>query len=158
MHIKNQKGISTLEVLMVFVILAIVATMSFSAYRIWQRQILLLNTRDEIKSALSRAQQLATAAANNSAWGVHLATSTYTVFPGSFYNDTDPDNKTWDLNGVEIIDSYITFSDGAGGYTPDVVFSKFEGETYNTGTIEIMVTAQPSLIKTVTVQSPGQID
>jgi prepilin-type N-terminal cleavage/methylation domain-containing protein len=158
MLIKDQRGVTMVEVLLVIVILTILAAMSFSSYRTWQKQILLINTRDEIKSALARAQQLATAASGNAAWGLHLATSTYTVFPGSFYNETDPDNKTWVLNGVEIVDSYITFSDGAGGYTSDVVFSKFDGETYNTGTVEIIIASQPSFSKTVTVQSPGQID
>ena len=158
MLIKDQRGISMIEVLMALVIMTLLATMGFSSYRIWQKQISLINTRDEIKSALARAQQLATAASGNTAWGLHLATSTYTVFPGSFYNETDPDNRTWVLNGVEIVESYITFSDGAGGYTSDVVFSKFDGETYNTGTIEIIIANQPSFTKTVEVQSPGQID
>jgi len=105
MLIKDQRGISMIEVLMALVIMTLLATMGFSSYRIWQKQISLINTRDEIKSALARAQQLATAASGNTAWGLHLATSTYTVFPGSFYNETDPDNRTWVLNGVEIVES-----------------------------------------------------
>jgi len=158
MFIKNQRGVSILEVLFILMIVAIVMSMGFSAYRVWQRQVLLTNTRDELKSALVRAQQLATAAADNRAWGMRLATSSYTIFPGNFYNDSDPDNKTWELRDIEIVDSYITFTDGAGGYSSDVVFSKFDGDTYNTGTISIIVAAQAELSKNITVLSSGQID
>jgi len=147
-----------LEILFVLMIAAIIMSMGFSAYRVWQRQVSLTNARDEIKSALVRAQQLATAAADNRAWGMRLATSSYTIFPGNFYNDSDPDNKTWDLRDIEIVDSYITFTDGAGGYSSDVVFSKFDGDTYNTGTISIIVAAQAELSKNITVLSSGQID
>lgn len=158
MFINNQRGISIIEVLLVLMLMGVIISMGFSSYSSWQRQILLLNTRDEIKSALTRAQQLATAASGNTAWGMHLATSSYTIFPGTFYNDSDPDNKTWDLNGVEIVNSYATFADGAGGYSSDVVFSKFDGDTYNTGTINIIISFQPSFSKNVIVQSSGQID
>lgn len=158
MVLKDNRGISMLEILLVFVIVGLLTSMGFSSYRTWQRKILLLNTRDEVKSALVRAQQLATAAANNTSWGMHLATSSYTVFSGDFYNEVDPNNRTWYLNGAEILNSYNTFADGAGGYTSDVVFSKFDGDTYNTGTVSIIVSSQPSLNKSVIVQSSGQID
>ncbi|MFA6466688.1 MAG: prepilin-type N-terminal cleavage/methylation domain-containing protein [Patescibacteria group bacterium] len=158
MLIKNQKGLTMLEMLLVFALVAIIFSMSFSSYRTWQRQVLLTNIRDEIKSALVRAQQLATAADNNTAWGMHLATSSYTIFPGDYYDELDPNNKTWVLNGVEIVDSYITFADGAGGYSSDVVFSKFDGDTYNTGTVNIIIPIEAGLSKSVTVQSSGQID
>lgn len=158
MFIHNQKGMSILELILALLVAAIIAAMGASSYQTWQKQILLLNTRDEIKSGLVRAQQLATAAANNTSWGMHLATSSYTIFSGDFYNEVDPNNKTWNLNGTEIFESYITFSDGAGGYTSDVVFSKFDGDTYNTGTVSVIVSSQPTLTKSIIVQSSGQID
>ena len=155
---KDKRGLTILEVLLVFMIVSVMASMGFSSYRTWQRQILLINTKDEIKSGLVRTQQLATAAADNSAWGMHLATSSYTIFSGDFFSEINPNNITWNLNGVEIVDSYITFSDGSGGYSPDVVFSKFDGDTYNTGTINIIVTNQPVLGKNIIVRPSGQID
>lgn len=155
---KDQRGISMFEILLSFLLVAIIAGMGFSSYRTWQQNVLLLNTRDEIKSGLMRAQQLATAAANNTAWGMHLATTSYTIFSGDFYSESDPNNKTWNLNGVEIVNSYSAFADGAGGYTSDVVFSKFDGDTYNTGTVNIIIAAQPTMTKNIIVQSPGQID
>jgi len=147
-----------LEILLVLVIVGFLASMTYGSYSTWQKHVLLTNKRDEIKSALIRVQQLATAASGNTSWGMHLATSSYTIFPGAFYNEIDPNNKTWDLEGVAIVDSYITFNDGAGGYSSDVVFSKFDGDTYNTGTINIIVSAQPGFTKSVVVQSSGQIN
>jgi len=146
------------EILLTFLLVAIITSMGFSSYRTWQTNILLLNTRDEIKSGLVRSQQLATAAANNTAWGMHLATTSYTIFSGDFYSDSDPNNKTWELNGVEITNAYNAFSDGAGGYASDVVFSKFDGDTYNTGTVNIIIANQPGTVRNIIIQSSGQID
>jgi len=158
MIVKDQRGISMLEILLVLSIAGILFAMGFASYRVWQKRILLTNTSDEIKSALVRAQQLATAASSNTSWGMHLATSSYTIFSGDYYNETNLENTTWNLNGVDIVNSYITFSDGAGGYSADVVFSKFDGDTYNTGTINIIISGQPSFSKNIIVQSSGQID
>ena len=154
----NQSGLTIVEILVVLAIFGLILSMSFFSYKSWQRQILVNNTKDEIKSVLIRAQQSATAAASNRAWGVHFETSTYTLFPGDFYNQSDPDNKIWSLHGVEIFESYNAVSDGAGGYGPDVVFDKFHGTTYNTGTVNIIISGNPSFSKDVTIQSSGQID
>lgn len=153
----NQKGITMLEVLMSIVILVILVSISFTGYRSWQRKVQVINNKDELSSALYRAQQLATAAADNTSWGIHLEDTYYVMFPGDFYNTEHPDNRTWFLNGSEILNTSTTFSNGAGGYGADVVFNKFTGQTANTGTVTIISSSDSTLIKTVTVQSSGQI-
>jgi len=155
---KDQRGISMLEIILTIALASLVATMGFSAYRTWNRNILINNTQAEIKSALIRAQQLATAAADSSDWGVHLATSSYTIFPGSSYDDLNVNNKTWILDKVEILNPESTFGDALGVYGPDVVFTKFDGGANNTGTISIILSIEPSLIKSIEVKSSGQVN
>lgn len=158
MFVKNKEGVTMLELLIVIMLVSLIASMGFGSYKIWQRKILLINTHDEIKSALIRAQQLATAASGNNDWGLHLATSSYTIFPGSVYDPSNINNKIWNLENVEIENPETTFSNALGVYGPDVIFSKFEGEANNTGTVSIILSVDPSYNKSIEVRAPGQID
>lgn len=158
MFIKNKEGVTMLELLIVIMLLTIITTMGFGTYKIWQRKISIINVHSEIKSALIRTQQLATAAAESSDWGLHLATSSYTIFPGSVYDPFNVNNKTWNLENVEIQNPGSTFSNGLGAYGPDVVFSKFDGETNNTGTVSIILNIDPSYHKSIEIKSAGQIN
>ncbi|MBU1202791.1 hypothetical protein KKH39_01980 [Patescibacteria group bacterium] len=155
---KYQGGFSIIEVIMVLGLVGLVVGFGASGYQVWQKNIHLNNVRDEIKSSLFRAQQLATAAAKSNPWGVHLEVDSYTIFKGNFYNEDDPDNMSWQLEGVEILEPYRSFDDGAGSTTADVLFGKFDGQTINTGIISLSPIADPALIKTIEVEAPGQIN
>lgn len=155
---KSKGGFTIIELIIVLGLVGLIVSLGTSGYQLWQRNIHLNNVRDEIKSSLFRAQQLATAAAKGDPWGVHLATDSYTIYKGNFYNEVDPDNMTWQLDGVVIIEPYRSFDDGAGSTTADVLFDKFDGQTINTGTISLSPVSDPSLIKTIQVEAPGQIN
>lgn len=158
MIIKNQRGVTMMELLLVITLATLIMSMGFGSYRTWQRRILLINTRDEIKSSLVRAQQLATAAADGSSWGMHFTASSYTIFPGDTYDQFNVDNKTWNISDVEIQNPNFIFSDALGILGPDVVFSKFDGEAHNTGTVSIIWSSDPSYNKSVEVKRSGQVN
>ncbi len=153
----NKKGLMIIEVLVTLGIAAIIFAMGSIGYREWMLKVKLTNDRDEIKSVLLRTQQLATAAAGGTAWGLHLATTSYVMFPGNYYDENNPNNKTWPLNGSEVLAPSLTFADGAGGYIPNVVFAKFTGETYNTGTIRLALPFSTSTVRVIQVAESGQI-
>ena len=52
MLIKDQRGVTMIELLLVIVMMTLIMGIGFSAYITWQRKILLINTQDEIKSSL----------------------------------------------------------------------------------------------------------
>lgn len=153
----NQKGLMIIEVLVTLGIAAIIFALGVFSYREWLVKVKLVNDRDELKSALLRSQQLATAAAGGTAWGLHLEASHYVLFPGNYYDENNPNNQTWSLNGSQILNASSTFADGAGGYIADTVFAKFTGETHNTGTIMLAVPFNTSTVRTVQVAESGQI-
>ena len=155
---KNQRGLSIIEVLMVVVVVGIIVSMGFSSYISWQKQVRLINTKEEIKSVLVRAQQQATAAMDNKAWGIHLATTSYALFSGDFYDVDNISNQVWDFQGIEVFSASTTFADGAGGRGSDVIFAKFTGLTVNTGTIDLLVSSNPSTTTTIDISSSGKID
>ncbi len=155
---KNQGGISIIEVLMVLCMVGVIAAMGFSSYLGWQKQVRLVNAKDELRSVLVRAQQQATAAANDKSWGIHLTTTTYALFSGDFYDKDNPGNQVWNLQGVEVFSASTTFADGSGGRSSDVLFTKFVGSTVNTGTIELLVNTSPLATTTLDVNASGKID
>ncbi|MDD5749745.1 MAG: hypothetical protein PHO91_03095 [Patescibacteria group bacterium] len=154
---KNKQGISIIEIIITIFIVSALTGMGVAVYINWQKQSKLVNTADEIKSVLIRAQQLATAAAKSSDWGVRFEEGNYTLFAGTFYNQNDPENISWQLSGVEIIEPESIFSDGGDGYIPDVVFRKYQGTTDNVGLIRIRLASDPTWIRNVEVFSSGQI-
>ncbi|PIR06883.1 MAG: hypothetical protein COV55_02140 [Candidatus Komeilibacteria bacterium CG11_big_fil_rev_8_21_14_0_20_36_20] len=154
---KNQLGLTILEIILVLFIAGIIATLSAVSYHRWQQQVQLNNNLDELNSALARAQQLATAAADNNVWGIHLDNDRYMMFQGYSYNENDPHNILWVLKGTEILHPTSTFADGTGGFGSNVIFSKFTGQTANTGTITLMTVSDHNITKTIIVDPSGQI-
>ncbi|MFA5127028.1 MAG: prepilin-type N-terminal cleavage/methylation domain-containing protein [Patescibacteria group bacterium] len=154
----NKKGFTILELMITFFVVALLASMSLTSYRLWQREVQTLNAVDELKSSLRLAQSKAVAAAGGTNWGIHLATSTYVVFPGSFYDMDNPANQTKNIIGARIINLNTAISDGAGGHGPDVVFTKFTGETPNVGAIELSPQFEDAPIKTIMVTADGQVN
>lgn len=154
----KQKGFTLLELMVTIFIAAILASMSLVSYRSWQREVQTLNAVDELKSGLKLAQAKAIAAAGDTNWGVHLEADTYVIFPGSFYDMNNPGNLDKTIVGAMIVNLDSAIDNGAGGYGPDVVFSKFTGETPNTGTIALSPKFDTSLIKMIHVTADGQVN
>ncbi|MBT4349777.1 prepilin-type N-terminal cleavage/methylation domain-containing protein [bacterium] len=155
---KDQQGVTMIELLVAIAILAMVSSLSFATHRKWQEHVFLTNQVGELRSAIVKTQQLAIASAKDSAWGVHFEAAQYTIFSGSSYSEIDPNNEIYDLQGVLIVDPEIVLSDGIGGFGSNVIFSKFTGQTVNTGTIALMPEVNPAITKSITIYAVGQID
>lgn len=153
-----KSGLTMIEILLVLAIMVIVGGMTYGGYSVWHRRVVLVNNVSELKSNLVKVQQLATAAAQNSDWGIHLESDSYTLFQGSFYNQDDPNNQVKSIAGSQILNPDATFSDGIGSFSSNVVFIKFKGITYNTGTIAITDTVGSGGTKYITVSETGQIE
>lgn len=155
---KKRPAITYIELLVVLGLFAIVSLFSFSAYTTWQKEVTLVNSTDELKSTIALAQAKAIAAAGNKNWGVHFETGQYILFSGSFYDQANPDNKTKELRGVQILNPSVSLSDGATGYGADLVFSKYTGQTANVGQITVVANSDPSKTKIISIQDNGQIN
>jgi type II secretory pathway pseudopilin PulG len=158
MKILNKKGFSILEYILIILLLGIVFSLTSMTYNDWRQDVLLKNNKEEMRSYLLRAQQLASAAASSTDWGLHLEIDSYTLFQGSIYNPADSNNIVRFLQGNTILNPDTSLSDGAGGYTSDLIFIKFTGQTVNTGTISIIVPNQPSIFTSINIESLGVID
>lgn len=154
---KQRAGFTALEVVITILILGILATLGQGSYAVWQKKVNIHNATEELKSSLVQAQQKAAASADGKSWGVHLEADRYTLFAGDIYSVNNPTNVVKILVGLTILNPTMSLSDGTSGYSPDVVFFKFTGQTVNSGTITLQVSADPTIQRSISISNLGVI-
>lgn len=100
--------------------------------------------RDVLVSLLMTARTRAQSNVNQSAHGIHIGTTQYTLFQGTTYNALDPLNRDYPR------ETGTTLS----GAT-DIVFSQLSGDVATPGTITITAGAQST---SIAVSNRGQIE
>lgn len=100
--------------------------------------------RDAVVSVLMTARARAQSNVNQSAHGVHVGSTAYTLFQGATYTAGNPTNRDYPR------DAGMTLS----GAT-DIVFSQLTGDVSAPGTVTITAGAQSA---SVTVSNRGRIE
>lgn len=136
---------------MVIVIIALLVVVAFPYYYSYQLSYGLDSANTELLHTLRRARRRAIAKVNNSRFGVHFASDSYTLFAGNSYAGRDTQyDEVYDL------DNYIQINWSLGG-NDEVVFSKNKGKANNTGTITLTA---PGINRSLTIEinSEGNIE
>lgn len=149
-RIKNQ-GVTAVELLITLSILAILGMVVFSSLLGFRKNQALQKDTELVVELLSEARNQTISSKNLTHYGVHFASSTVTVFPGSIYSAGNPNNSSYNLNTA---DTVIAVSLTGGGV--DVVFDRLTGQTSMDGTV---VVSSPGLsqTKTVTIFKTGVV-
>jgi len=155
---KQAKAFSIIEVLIVLAIIFIIVGISAYSTQNWRKQVNLINTRDSLKSTLTKAQQLAASSSQTLSWGVHLESDRYVFFKGDTYDPDEVSNIITYLKGTQIINPATSLSDGVSGYSPEVIFAKLSGETVNIGTITITVLNDIDSKKEIIITKTGAVN
>ena len=133
-------------------IVAIITVAALPSYRNFYIKYSLDAASDDLQQYLRTAQSLSMASQNDDQYGVHLVTGTATtmvVFKGTSYASRD---TSFDELSETLAPSLTLSSTVSGG---DVVFTKVEGSTTNTGTVTI--TSSEGDVHSVTVNAVGMI-
>ncbi len=138
---KNNTGLTLMELLIIIgilVLLLVAGTSTLSVYR--QRQVLSKETETVIETLLE-ARNLTIVSKNASSYGVHLDTSSITLFAGPSYSSTNPANKIYNLS------SGITLQKTLPSGGSDLIFSRLTGETNQSGTalVDVMGTSSTTI-------------
>ena len=134
-------------------ILAIVATAAAAAMGGVRGRDALVSSSETIVSALTTARANTLAARGGMQYGVHFASTSVTIFPGSVWSATLTGTSTYRLiPGVEV--SSLTLNGGP--QVVDIVFDRLTGKTarYGTTTLRAPATGATS---TIMVESSGSI-
>lgn len=141
---KNNRGFTFVEMILVVALISIVTGMSVVFYSRFINQNAVLNTVDQLVGELHKAQIYAMSGKQNSNWGVNYASQTITLYSGTSYvaRNTAFDEK-FNVNGTVSVSGLS-----------DLNFARVTGIPTVSPTITI---SGGNNTKTVTVSSQGGI-
>ena len=120
---KNHRGFSLIELLIVFVIIAILGTLGILTFYQSTRSISLDNDLQIAVETLNKARQYSIDSKNRTPWGTHFNQDGLVLFSGTTFNPSDPTNVTLNLSTYSTF-SLISLSGGS-----DVIFNQLNGST-----------------------------
>lgn len=143
---KNSRGFTLLEVLLVISLISFIGALGAPYFLSFQTKSDLDLTALTVAHNLRRAQLLSQGVDGDSPWGVYVQNGSITLFRGLTYATR---NQTYD----QIIEIAPTLSVSG---LQEVVFSKLHGEPTSTGTITLDSTINQS--KSLTINSKGMVE
>lgn len=145
------RSFGLIELLIVIAILAIISALVGINFHLFQRQVNLDATINQIIATLRSAQSQTLASQNQSSYGVYFETNAYTLFKGPDYILAAPDNKVYAIpQDLEL--SVISIAGGNG-----VLFQRITGQTDNTGTLTLRVETNPLETRTIIIEHSGNV-
>jgi len=120
---------SLLEIIAVVAILLVIVSLAFGSLTTFRETSLLDQAVDTSLGYLREARQKTLASENASAWGVHFAETSITLFRGGVYNASDATNV------VYTVSSLLSLSLSISTTTASVVFDRLTGASSVTGTV-----------------------
>lgn len=147
-----KKGFSLLELIIVVGIMAILGAITIFSLISMNNAELVSRDVFQVRSLLDRARSQTLSAKDDSQYGVHFTQTSVTLFKGSAYSPSDPENYVFNLDDRVLISSFV-FS----GQGNDVVFYRLTGETSVSGTVTFILKKDPSKTKTITISKTGII-
>ena len=147
---RARHGVTLIELLVVIGILLLLYSIMVSALRTTNASAALDTETLKVSMELKESRSLTLSSKNANQFGVHLASSSVTIFEGALFVAGSATNTVMLLNPQTQISS-IALSGGGS----DVVFERLTGKTSTGGTIRISLTADPSKTKTITVYPTG---
>lgn len=133
-------------------IMAVLSSIVLGVFLEFRRSQALAKDTENIVELLSQARNQTISSKNSTQYGVHVASTTVTLFIGDSYIDGAAGNEVINLNPQ---DTVITVNLNGGG--TDVVFDRLTGETTQTGTVVISASGLGST-KTVRIYSTGVVE
>lgn len=129
---KKKLGISLLEILISFSVLALVSAILLYAFGNFRAAQDLSEAHSNIIGAIKEARARTLSSNANSNYGVHFETAKAVLFKGNSYNALDPENNAYILpTSTEI--NIISLTGGA----VETVFTRLNGTTTTSGTISV---------------------
>ncbi len=143
-------GFSLLEVVISFAILGLILVIITAGFNRFSQSQALTATAADVVSVLDTARSKTLASEGNSAFGVHFATSSVTLFQGNTYATGTATNV------VTTFDRKITLSSSLTAGRGDVVFRRLTGETDTVGIITLSVIGG-SASTTISISQTGLV-
>lgn len=149
-YLKNQRGVSALELITVISIITILIFIVFSKFSSVREGQVIKSAVEGVLSSIDRARGETLSSLNSSEYGVHFQSDKVIIFKGKVFSSGASDNESIDLTTPASITN-ITFG-GVSGTSGDVYFNRLSGMPSTTGTISINTA---SYSKIITISATG---
>jgi Tfp pilus assembly protein FimT len=149
-YLKNQRGVSALELITVISIILILIIIVFSKFSSVREGQVIKSAVEGVLSSIDRARGETLSSLNSSEYGVHFQSDKVIIFKGKVFSAGDSLNESIDLTTPASITN-VTFG-GVSGTSGDVYFNRLSGMPSTTGTISINT---GSYSKIITISATG---
>lgn len=152
MRLKLNQGFSVFEVFIVVVITGLLAGLIYSGFSVYFKKSALDANYSSVRSLLNLARSESLSAKNASDFGVHFDSTSATLFQGSTYSVSDPNNIRLTVT------PYVSISAINLGGGSDIVFGRLRGSADHAGTIVLSLVGDSSRTKTITIYGTGVVE
>lgn len=150
---KKNRGFTLLETFIIVTITLILVVIVLLPFRQFDQNQALSKETSNLVGIINQVRSETLSSLNSEEHGIHLASTTVTMFGGTTYSASDPNNISIPLNSKVIISATSL----SGGKT-DIYFNRLIGTASATGTITLSLVASSTQTKTITINSTGIID
>ncbi len=147
-----KKGFTIFELLIVISIIAILSAIIITTLSDFRHNQAVDKDAQTIVAYLDDAKSKTLASKDASQYGVYFSSSTITVFKGSSYSASDPENRVYDLNPTVRVNSISLTGGGS-----SVVFDRLTGGTAQNGTL-VLSSRRATTTRTVTIYKTGSVE
>ena len=148
----NEKGITTLEILLVIGIIVLIGAATVGSYSSFLTRNASATITWDVTDALRRARVQAMSGRFDTDWGVHFEADSYVLFQGSTYSASEPSNEDFELPAGYSIDS-ISLNGGGS----NIIFNQVDGDTEEYGSVTV-VSTEGGNSKVISVNAAGTIN
>lgn len=150
MNKKAKCGFSLVEIVLVIGIMAVIATIVIFSFSTLNQNYILEGAAQNAVAMFKDARSRTLSAKNNSQYGIHIASSSITLFPGSVFVSGNPSNET--LTFSQSVAVGTTTLSGVGF---DIVFSRLKGAPSQFGATSVYLVNNPSKYKNIFIRESG---
>ncbi len=150
-HYFRYRAFTIVELLIAIAVISVLFIIIVSAFSSFNRNASVVSSTQIVLSGLGEARTKTLASQGESVYGVHFGVDSVTLFKGSVYNVSDPENEEKKLPAQTTIGNIALQGGGS-----DVVFIRLTGATDQYGTVSV---SEPSasVTKTITIEQTGVV-
>lgn len=144
------KGISVVELLIVFAVLAVIFLIMLPQFSKIREQQVVKSAVGDILSSLNKARSQTLSSLNSSEYGVHFQSDRVIIFRGAVFSAGDANNETINIiTPASITNVTLNLVSAIPG---EIYFNRLSGSPSKTGAVTI---STPNYSKIITISATG---
>ncbi len=150
---KFERGFSLIEIILVIAVMSLISGVILFSFSTLNQNYALEGSAQNAVALFKDARGRTLSAKNNSQYGIHIASTSLILFPGSIFVSGNPNNET--LNFSQSVAVGTTTLSGAGF---DIIFSRLKGTPSQFGTTSVYLVNNSSKYMNIFIRESGLVE